>query len=71
MKKYRNECVGCKDLGLPCMGKSCPNINVIRHYCDGCGEEEKLYYFDNGEYCESCVLDKIFDTLDVVEGSER
>lgn len=53
------------------MGKSCPNRNVIRHYCDGCGEEEKLYYFDNGEYCESCVLDKIFDTLDVVEGSER
>ena len=52
MKKTENECVGC---GLPCMGNSCPNRNVTRLYCDKCGEEATLYYFDDKELCIDCI----------------
>lgn len=55
MKKVENECVGCKDLGLYCMGASCPNRNVVRYYCDNCDCEEQLYYYDGGEYCLNCI----------------
>ena len=43
MKKVTNECVCC---GLPCLGESCPYRRVVRYYCDKCGREEKLYYYD-------------------------
>ena len=63
MKKIENECVSC---GLPCLGSGCPNRNVIRFYCDRCGEEGKLYHYDSEEICEECLLKE----FDVVEGSE-
>ena len=63
MKRTENECVDC---GLPCLGNSCPNRNVIRFYCDRCGEEAKLYHYNSEELCESCLLKE----FDVVEGSE-
>lgn len=52
MKKYENECVDC---GLPCMGSACPNRNVLRFYCDECGEEEELYNYDGRELCIECI----------------
>lgn len=52
MKQVENECVCCE---LPCLGVSCPNKNVVRYYCDHCGEEEELYYFDNEELCIYCI----------------
>lgn len=63
MTKYENECVDC---GLPCLGNSCPNRNVLRYYCDQCGDEAKLYHFDGEELCLNCIEEK----LDVVEGSD-
>ena len=66
MKKIENECVGCTDLGLHCLGGSCPNRNVVRFYCDKCDKEKKLYHFDDKELCVDCLLDE----LEVVEGSE-
>ena len=62
MQKIENECVSC---GLPCIGRSCPNINVIRYYCDHCGNEDKLYYYDSEELCEECLL----KNFEVVEGT--
>jgi hypothetical protein len=62
MRKLEDECVGCKDLGLPCFGDSCPNRNVTRFYCDRCNFEEQLYYFDGQELCLDCIesiLDKV------------
>ena len=57
MKKIENECVGCTDLGLYCLGDSCPNRNVVRFYCDFCGDEdETLYYYDGHEICADCLL---------------
>lgn len=65
MKKIENECVGCKDSGLPCIGNSCPYRNVIRFYCDRCGNEDKLYYYDHEELCIDCLL----ENFEIVEGS--
>lgn len=62
MKKVINECCDC---GLPCLGSSCPNRNVIRYYCDHCGNEDILYYYDNEELCEECLL----KNFEVVEDS--
>lgn len=66
MKKIEDECVGCVDIGLPCLGTSCPNRNVVRFYCDRCGDEKKLHYYEGEELCVDCILEK----LEVVEGSE-
>jgi hypothetical protein len=50
--KTENECVSC---GLPCLGSSCPYRNVTRYYCDECGEETELYYYDGMELCIDCI----------------
>lgn len=60
MIKRENECVDC---GLPCLGSSCPNRNVIRIYCDKCGEEGKIYHYDGEHLCITCIE----DTLEEVE----
>lgn len=66
MKKITNECVGCKSMGLPCLGNTCPNIEVIRYYCDECSDETTLYDYHGEELCADCLLKKI----KVIEGSE-
>lgn len=66
MKQIENECVGCKDVGLYCLGLTCPNRNVERYYCDECGCEETLYDTEYGELCADCLLKK----FPKVEGSE-
>ena len=63
MKRIENECVDC---GLPCLGNSCPYKNVVRFYCDRCGEEEKLYHYYGEEICQDCLLKE----FKVVEGTE-
>lgn len=58
MKKTLNECVGCKDLGLYCMGSCCPNRNVTRFFCDRCDTElDDIYDYDGEELCEDCLLE--------------
>ena len=52
MIKKENECVDC---GLPCLGSSCPNRNVIRIYCDKCGDEGKIYHYDGEHLCIGCI----------------
>lgn len=66
MRATENECVGCTDLGLHCLGDSCPNRSVVRFYCDECGIEETLYETEYGELCSSCLL-KMFP---IVQRSE-
>lgn len=76
MKKITDECVCC---GLPCLGESCPYRRVVRYYCDKCGREEKLYYYDDMELCADCILEDIpedeyedfeLSDLEVVEESD-
>lgn len=66
MKKITNECVGCEP-SLGCTGRACPYRNVIRFYCDRCGEETTLYHYGNEEICVDCLLKE----FQVVEGSEE
>lgn len=55
MKRVENDCVGCTDVGLPCMGSGCPNWQVTHFYCDECGDENNLYHFDGKELCLDCI----------------
>ena len=65
MKRVENDCVGCPtELRHSCIG--CSNKNVVRFYCDRCGDEEKLYHYDSEELCESCLLKE----FSVVDGSD-
>ena len=64
MKKIENDCVNC---GLPCLGDRCPNRNVPHYYCDCCGNEDKLYYYDGLEICQECLLKE----FEAVEDSDR
>lgn len=65
MVKLENDCVGCPD-GIPCFGNSCTMKNVPHYYCDKCGDEAKLYEYEDEQLCEACLLKRI----PVVEGSE-
>ena len=64
MTKIENDCVGCTDIGLPC--KNCGRGRTPHHYCDRCGDETRLYRFDDSELCTECLL----ECFDIVEGSE-
>lgn len=66
MRKVENECVGCTDIGLHCLGDACRYRNVVRFYCDKCNEETKLYHYDDRELCKRCLLKE----FEVVEGSD-
>lgn len=57
--KYEDECVGCTDLGLHCIGEVCRNRNVPHFYCDKCGDEKDLYEFDGQELCISCIENRL------------
>lgn len=56
MKETTNECVSC---GLHCLGDSCPYWNVTRFYCDKCGDETQLYYYDGQELCIDCIKNQL------------
>lgn len=60
MIKVESDCVSC---GLPCRGVSCPYYAVKHYYCDECGAEDVLYYYDNKQLCMSCVTLIFNDTL--------
>ena len=63
MKQIENECVGCPS-EIGCLGNSCRYMNVVRYYCDKCGDETDLYHFEGQELCINCI-EKL---LDKVEG---
>ena len=63
MKRIENHCVGCADVGLHCLGRSCPNRNVEVHYCDICGWEigDEIYGTHGEELCEECYAERYPD----------
>lgn len=54
MIKIEDECVGCPP-EIGCLGSSCPYKNVHRFYCDKCGEEDVLYWWDGQQLCLDCI----------------
>lgn len=59
MKRIENDCVGCTDLGMHCMGSACPKREAVHYYCDECGSEEELYVFEDKELCLDCILERL------------
>lgn len=57
MMVREDHCVGCTDLGKPCIGSHCRNANVWVCYCDECGfeAEDGVYVVDGKELCEDCL----------------
>lgn len=54
MERYENECRECATDGYPC-DQYCRYKRVRHLYCDCCGEEDKLYWYDGKQLCISCV----------------
>lgn len=66
MVRIFNECRGCDtDGNYRCRGEHCSYRHVERFFCDACGVEDKLYYYDGKQLCIECVESE----LEVVEGS--
>lgn len=60
MKKIENDCCGC---ALPCI--DCGRKRTPHYYCDRCGDETKLYNFEDEQLCKNCLI----ENFTVVEGS--
>lgn len=58
-----NDCVDCE---LPCIYRACPYYEVTRYYCDNCGEEYDLYYYDGEQLCVDCILERL-EKVDIDE----
>lgn len=52
MIKYENDCCNCSTPLYPCDGS---HKRVPHFYCDECGQETDIYYFDGDELCIDCV----------------
>ena len=58
---YENQCTGCADLGIPCLGNCCPNRNVPVMYCDNrkCMASftgaDRLFVVGGVHLCMDCV----------------
>lgn len=67
MIEIADECCGCATEGYPCWGSLCPNRDVVRMYCDKCGEEvDCLRRYEGEQWCESCILDE-FELIELEE----
>ena len=51
-----NECVDCD---LPCIYEACKFYKVVRYYCDLCGEENDLWWFDGKQLCLECISEQL------------
>ena len=58
-----SDCVDCE---LPCIYKACPYYEVMKYYCDNCGEEDDLYYYDGEQLCVDCILERL-EKVDIDE----
>ena len=74
MIKYENHCCDCAVPGYPCMGNSCPYVNVSVHYCDICNDDTYAEYDIEGEhYCKEHAIEylkEVFEDLTISEQAE-
>lgn len=74
MIRYENHCCGCAVPAYPCIGDSCPYVNVPVRYCDYCDKDSYAKYDIEGEhYCEDCAkkyLKEVFNDLTLSEQAE-
>lgn len=71
---HENQCCGCAVPGYPCLGRSCPYVDVPVYYCDCCGFDVHAEYdIDGSHYCEGCAityLNEVFNELTLSEQAE-
>jgi hypothetical protein len=60
MIRYENDCVDCATDGYPC-NPFCPRKRAKHCYCDVCGNEDKLYWFNDRQLCLFCLEDETGD----------
>lgn len=74
MIRYENHCCDCAVPAYPCIGNSCPRVNVPVYYCDCCNNDTYAKYDIEGEhYCEDCAkeyLKEVFEDLTISEQAE-
>lgn len=74
MIRYENHCCSCAVPAYPCIGSSCPNINVPVYYCDYCKPDVYAEYkIDDEHYCERCAreyIKRVFNYLTLSEQAE-
>ena len=78
MVVFENQCTGCSDLGIPCLGNCCPNRRVPVFYCDNhnCSSShegtDRLFKVGDSQLCMSCVqalAERIcVDPCDIITG---
>lgn len=78
MIRIENQCTGCSDLGIPCLGRCCPNQRVPVFYCDNrkCIASntgtDRLFKVDGSELCMDCVTEIAdrngVDPWDLIDG---
>lgn len=60
MRKLISECVGC--CSLPCLGMTCPNVDIPVFYCDVCNQEidssDGVYEVEGKDLCLECLKNK-------------
>lgn len=68
MIKHENECVGCP---MGCKGNTCSDLNAPHVYCDGCGNEEEVYYDYEGEWlCKECYIETMLAIAETATSKE-
>ena len=74
MIRYENQCCDCAVPGYPCLGSSCPYVDVPVYYCDACDNEIHTgYEIDGDHYCEGCArqyINECFKDLTLSEQAE-
>ena len=72
MIKYENHCCDCAVPAYPCLGDSCPHVNIPIYYCDCCDYDTYAEFDIDGEhYCEDCAKEYLKATFEGLNLSEQ
>ena len=66
MTRYENDCVDCAAGAYPC-NPLCKRKRVAHHYCDACGCEDNLYWFNGSEICFYCLEEETGDAYTYIK----
>ena len=54
MIRYENDCVDCATESYPC-DPFCSRRHAKHFYCDRCGYEDTLYWYNGEQLCLDCI----------------
>lgn len=70
MRKLVDNCVGCMDLGLHCIGRSCPNRKIYVEFCDECDDKADCF-LDGKALCEDCAKEYLAESFEDLSFKEK